>query len=108
MPALLIVEHLDIFEHVGLCFVSGAVMHPVDSLPLHHAKKALDHCVVIAASRSAHAGRHAVLLQLGKEVIACILGATVRMMDQAVRWLAATYGHPQGIHYQVAAHATIH
>ena len=70
MATFSIVEHLDVLEQIGPCLIPGAVANSVHALSLEKPKEALDHRIVIAVGRTAHAACDAVLGEFVTKVIA--------------------------------------
>src|SRR6187399_1216260 len=55
-------------------------------------KEALGDGVVVAVAGGAHAAARAVPVEQASVLMACVLGASIGVMDQAWRWLAARHG----------------
>lgn len=55
VPALRIVEHLDIVQDILLCFFTGAVCFASNPLPFEQLEETLGDCVIMAVSAPAHA-----------------------------------------------------
>ncbi len=60
VPALPIIEHLDVFKELLLGFVSGGVVPMIDQLTLERSEETLDAGVVPAVAVTAHAGDEAI------------------------------------------------
>ena len=82
MAPLSIVEHLDVVEEIGPRLIPSSVADPVLALSFEEPKEALDEGIVIAVRRTAHAAVDAVLGELSAEVVAGILAAAVRVVDE--------------------------
>ena len=80
MTAFSVVKTLDVIEHISLGFVSSQVSSAVNALSLEQAEEALNSGIVVTVAAGTHAALDAVLVEFVAEVIACILGAAVRVM----------------------------
>lgn len=59
MPALGVVEHLDVIEHVAACRGTIRVDPALDALPFEQLEEALRHGIVVAVAATAHAANDA-------------------------------------------------
>ena len=73
----------------------------VGALTLQAAEEPLDHRVVPTVTLAAHALDHTMLFQDIPVLMAGILAASIRVMDQPSTWLATPDRHQQGITHQV-------
>lgn len=89
-----VIENLDVFEQIGLRLVPRLIANPVNPLSLEHAEEALDDRIVITI---AHAACDPVLGQFLAAIVAGVLAAAVRVMDQHAGWPASRNGHPQRV-----------
>jgi len=55
VPALGVIEHLDVIEHITAGFFASAVGFPSDALPLQQLEKAFRDRVVVTVTASTHA-----------------------------------------------------
>ena len=88
MPALGVVEHLDVIEHVTACRLPGQLDLPPDPLSLQQLEEAFHHSVVVAVSTPAHAADDPMYLQEGLPLGPRELAALVRVQHEAGIWLA--------------------
>jgi hypothetical protein len=77
VPAFWVVEHLDVFEHIGPGILPSAVDLSLDPFMLQQLKKALSHRVVMAVIASTHASTHVVGFQKALPVAAAELTALI-------------------------------
>src|SRR5690606_1236874 len=91
MPALWVVEHFDVVEHIAPGGRARQVDPPLDSLAFEQLEEALGHRVVVAIAAATHAANDAVRLQERLPFAARELAALVRMQHQAWRRLASPY-----------------
>lgn len=99
--ALGVIEHLDIFEDVLPCGLTGGVGFPPDPFPLQQLEKALSHSVIMAVATAAHAGFQIVLTPESLPLAAGILRTLVGVNGG----LAPPDRHQQGLQSQVGCHA---
>ena len=108
MTSLPIVKDLDVVEDVGLRLFTSRVSTTTNSFTLEHGKEALNGCVVVAVTASTHATCNAVLLEQISEIVARILRASIRVMQQRSRWGSIAKGHRHRVDNEVAARVPIH
>ncbi len=70
MASLSIVEHLDVFEQIGLRFLSVAIAKPDYPFSLEDTEEAFDDGVVVAVAGAAHGAVDAMLGQFAAEIAA--------------------------------------
>lgn len=73
MPALPVVEALDVIEDIGSGLRSCCIGFSIHSFPLQQSKEALHGSIVITAPDCAHATNDVVLLEKGLIFVAGIL-----------------------------------
>jgi hypothetical protein len=73
VPALRIVEHLDIVKDILPCLVTGAVCLPPNSFPLEQLEEALGNGVIMAVPAPTHALLKIVLIQEITPIVAAEL-----------------------------------
>src|ERR1700736_3495263 len=77
-----IVEDLDVFKHVSTRCVARFVAHSMHALVLQAVEEALARRVVPAIAFAAHRREHSVFGELLLKIVAAILTAAIRMMNQ--------------------------
>src|SRR5579863_5978816 len=88
MTAFPVVEHLDVFEHVGFGRLPGGIPGTVHPLVLQAVEEALGGRVIPAVALAAHGTDHAVSGELVLESAACVLAASIGVVYQTRRRLA--------------------
>ena len=105
MPALWIVEHLDVIEDIlpglGTCCVDLST----NALALDELKEAFSNSVVVAVTSAAHALLQIVGIEEIAPVIAAELTPLVRVHHHGILRLPAPDSHQQRIHRQLAVNA---
>jgi len=97
LPALVIVEHLNVLEDRRTRLRPSGEVRPVDQLLLQGGKKALHRGIIPAVRSPAHAARDPVPRQQPLVVLAGVLAAPVGMGQQALPRQAPPHRHLQGI-----------
>jgi len=82
VPALRIVEVLDVVADGGRRDNSTGVDAPTNQLGLQRAEEALDDCIVVAVTRAAHARDNTILTEDGRVCKGCVRAATVGVMQE--------------------------
>ena len=108
MTAKTIVEHLDVFKDILSGLGLGSILLMKDQLSFEGAKETFDGCIVITISFAAHTTHHSSLCQQSLILIAGVLTAPVRVMQQARRRLANGDGHLQSVNDQLPVQAITH
>ena len=108
MAPFSVVEHRDVVKQVGPGFGAGSIAHAVDALAFEQAKETLHSGVVVAVPRTAHAALNTMPGKLASEVVARILAATVRVVDERSPRLSCVDRHPQGSQNDAPAHPAAH
>lgn len=108
MAAFSIVEHLNVLEQIGTCFVSGAVAYAVHAFAFENAKEAFYDGVIIAIPGGTHAACDTMPGKLFSEIVTGVLGAAIGVMNEMSAWLARLNGHAQGANHQMPAHPLAH
>src|SRR5437773_4254248 len=96
MPPPLVVEPLDVVEHIPPRLGPRAIGAMVDQLGLERLEEALDHRVVPAVAPPAHAGPDPVAREERLIGRAGILTALIRVVQQPPRRPPLRHGHAQG------------
>lgn len=104
MKAFSIVEHLDVFEHVGLGRLPGGVPGTVHPLVFHAIEEALGGRIIPAVALAAHGTDHAISGELVLEGAAGILAAPIGVVHQARRRLTPALCHGQRLRHDVRRH----
>lgn len=88
-----IIEPFDVFEDVpaGLC--AGCILLVMNPLVFESAKKTFHDGVVVAVAFAAHADQDPVGFQNGLDLVAGILAATIRVVEQLRPGLALIESH---------------
>ena len=97
MPALRVVEHLDVIEDVSSGFLPVVIGFSLDALPLQQLEETLRHGIVVAVPASTHAGHQAMGLQEVLPVVTTELTPLIGMHQHLLLWLTSPYRHQQGI-----------
>lgn len=100
-----VVPRLDIAEN----FASGIVLADkgavrVDQLAFERGEEAFRYSIIPAISLPTHTACHPGLLQCILEKIACILDATIGVVNKAGQGLSRPYGHAEGVQQQTRLH----
>ena len=93
MPPLAIVEQFDVFEDFASCLGSATPAALITQFDFQCGKKTLRHRVIPAIAFATHAAQETVRRQQSLILIAGVLAAAVRVMQQAVRRLAILQRH---------------
>lgn len=99
-----VVEHLDVVEDVGLCFLTSHLNPALDALAFEELKEALGDRVVVAVAAPAHAAGQVMCFQEILPVVPSELRALIRVHQQPRRRLTSPYGHHQGLQHHVGVH----
>lgn len=108
MPAPRIVEPFHVIEHIGPRLVPRGVPSAARPFRLQRREEALHGGVVPAVAAPAHATDNAVVAQQALEVLAGVLAALVRVVQQLVRPAAPPQRHQQGVSHQLRRHRGTH
>ena len=92
MASFSVVEHLNVVEQVGPCFIPGSISNPVDTLTFEQAEEALSGCVVRATPDTAHRANDIVAFQELLVFLACKLRTAVRVQQHRLGQLHLTAG----------------
>lgn len=95
-----IIETHDVSKDVGLSILAGLVILEMDVFAFEGAKETLHRSIVIAVAGAAHADLHLLVNEKLFVNIACILAATVRMMQQSSERWPFVCGHAEGLLHQ--------
>src|SRR5438270_6043858 len=93
MSPLPVVEQLDVFEQLVACLSSGTPPARIDQFDFEGGEKAFRHRVVPAVAFTAHAAVDAVYRQQLLILVAGVLAAAIRVMQQTLRRLTVSQGH---------------
>src|SRR5438093_8785718 len=107
MPPPLVVEPLDVVEHISLRLGPRAIGAMVHQLGLERLEEALDHRVVPAVAPPAHAGPDPVA---GEECLiggARILTPLIRVVQQPPPRSPLCHGHAQGGEHELLTWTTL-
>src|SRR6516165_9095081 len=102
MSPLAVVEQFDIFEQLVAGLSSGTPPALTDQFNFERGKKTFRHRVVPAVAFTAHATLDAVNRQQLLILVAGVLAAAIRVMQQTLRRLAVLQGHLQGVQRDAA------
>lgn len=108
MPAPRIVEPFHVIEHIGPRLVPRGVVFSARPFSLQRGEEALHGGVVPAVAAPAHAADNAVVAQQALEVLAGVLAALVRVVQQLVGLAAPPQRHQQGVADQLRRHRAAH
>jgi hypothetical protein len=75
-----VVKTLDVIEHISLGFVACQVSSAIYTFSFQQAEEAFNNGIVVTVASCAHAALDTVLLEFIAEIIACILGAAIRVV----------------------------
>ena len=81
VPADAVVERLDVLEDARLRLLPAGVLLVMHQFPLQAGEEALDRRIVPAVTRATHARDQAMTRQQGSVLMAHVLSATIRMMQ---------------------------
>ena len=95
-------------EDVRHSFLTGPINSMINQLSLERTEETLHWRIVVAIASATHAGRDVVVGQQLLEGIACVLAATVAVMNQWFHRLSLTQGHLQRVTDQMLRHSPIH
>ena len=84
MPALRVVEHLDVIEDIAACFLPRCIGFAPYPFPLEQLKKAFCHSVVMAVSTPTHTANQVMGLEEILPVVTAELTATDALLK--VKW----------------------
>src|SRR5215469_13603950 len=97
MPSLAVVEHFDIFEYLVAGVSSSTPPALIDQFDFERGEKTFRHGVVPAIALTAHAALYAVYRQQLLILVAGVLAAAIRVMQQTRRRVAVLQRHLQGV-----------
>ncbi len=103
-----IVEHLDVFEDVGLCVIACSIDLLSDSLLLQAAEERLRNRVVPAISSTAHARIEFVCFAEADPVVASILRPLVRVHDNRLFRSSSPHSHQKCVQDDVSSQGRLH
>ena len=103
-----IVKTLDVFEHIRSGFFSISVAHAINTFSFEYAKEALNNRVVVAVASSTHAALDTLFIKQLTIVIARVLTASIRMMDERTLWPSSIDRHGECINRQVSVYPPTH
>lgn len=108
MPTLCIVEPLNVVEHIRSCIVTRLIVPSSRSFGLQRREEAFDRRVVPAITAAAHTAGNTVLLEQPLEVLARILAALVRVMQQSFDGTSTPDRHQHRVADQLRRHLRAH
>ncbi len=108
VPACRVVEALDIIEHVRLRVIARSICLPADPFGLHRREETLHWRVVPDVARPAHRAGDAIVGHQPLELLARVLAALVRVMQQGVGFSASPDRHHQRIGHELSGHRVAH
>ena len=97
MPATTVVEGFDVFEDRSTGLPATDVVVSVDELRLEGREEALRDGVIPAIALAAHAADDSAFAEPAPVVLARVLDAAVRVMDEANLGAPGPQGHAQGV-----------
>ena len=103
-----IVESLDVEKDICHRCHTSLIKSMIDRLSFQRTKETFCRSIVIAIALAAHAGCDVIVRQKFLEIIACVLAATVAVMNQRASRLTLIQRHLQSIDDQLFLHARIH
>ena len=103
-----IIEQFNVLKDFAAGLDPGAPARLMHQLFLERGKEALGHRIVPAISLAAHAADDSMLRQQLLVLLAGILDAAVRMVDQSARWLTVRQRHLEGIQREPALQTLTH
>lgn len=104
VPACGIVEALDVIENVSLRVVVRAICLPADPFGLHRREEALHRRIVPDVARSAHRAGDAIVGYQPLKLLARVLAALVRVMQQGIGLSTSPDRHHQRISHKLSGH----
>jgi hypothetical protein len=108
VPPLGIVEALDIVEHVGPGIVPRPIRLARCALGLQRGEEALHRRIVPAIARAAHRAGDAMIGHQPLELLAGVLAATIRVVQQRAGFSTAPDRHHQGVGDELSCHGRAH
>ena len=108
MPASRVVEAFDVVEHIGPGLIPRPISLAVDAFGLQRREEALHRRIVPDVARAAHRADDAVVGHQPLELLAGVLAATVRMMQQRVGLASAPDRHDERIGDELGRHSGAH
>src|SRR5690349_8042909 len=102
MPPLAVVKQFDIFEHLVAGLSSSTPPAPIHEFDFERGEKTFRHRVVPAIAFTAHAALDAVYRQQLLILVAGVLAAAIRVMQQTLRRMAVLQRHLQGVQHDAA------
>src|SRR5580704_12350462 len=102
MSPLAVVEQFDVLEHLAAGLSSGTPLALIDQFHFERGEKAFCHRVVPAVAFTAHAALDAVYRQQLLIVVAGVLAAAIRVMQQTQRRLTVLQCHLKGVQRDAA------
>jgi len=97
MSPLAVVEEFDVLEQLAARLSSGTPLALIDQFDFECGEKTFRHRFVPTVALTAHAALDAVDRQQLLIIVAGILAAAIRVMQQALRRLAVLQCHPEGV-----------
>lgn len=95
MSSFAVVEDFDVLKQALSQLLLGFEAFPVDPVGFKALKKGLGDRVIIAVTRPAHALDHLVAIEFLSEILAGVLGASIRMKHDPWRWPTMQDSHLQ-------------
>jgi len=108
MASQAIVENFNVFKNVSLGLHAGEIMTLMDQLSFQGAKETFHGSIVVAIALAAHTSLNLIFGQPMAIILAGILTAPIRMMQQARRWLPGFQSQTQGSQHQLPFQAFSH
>ena len=108
MPALAVVEDLDVLRDLAPDLLPRLIALMVHEFILQRAPKAFYRRIVVAVALSTHGHCHAELAQPILIVLGTILGPATRVMDEPWAWAFGPDGTHQRLAHQVRRHPGTH
>ena len=93
MPPLTIIKDLDVLENINGCFRPCLIVLSIESFPFERGEETFGHRIVVTISRPTHTARDALAPQQVLEIIAGILTAPIRVVNEARTRSPSAYGH---------------
>lgn len=84
MSPFSVVVHLDVLKDLAPCFISGFKPAPVNLLDFQRVQKTLADSVVLAVALAAHAWYYLARLKYLLIIIAGVLAAPIRVMNESL------------------------
>jgi hypothetical protein len=103
-----VVETFNVFEHIRSGFFTISVTYSVDTFTFEYAKKALNNRIIITVASPTHTALDTLVVEQLTIVIACVLTASIGMMDECTLRLSSSDRHRECINRQVSVYPPTH